>query len=171
MNLGGPAKVKCKKSMELYRDKAGPPIVKLFNFLHFTNKVALFHSLSNFKTQLKTFLFRKAFSQTCEHKVCICLHMCANVVWQRTEILFCKTLIKHTKLIRQYITSDILYCVTKISVLLCVLILFQKCLQSALFQIFQIKNLNYSKFYARNVTCFFLSFLKNKQNLHNYGIK
>ena len=60
MNLGGPAKVKCKKSMELYRDKAGPPIVKLFNFWHFTNKVALFHSLSNFKTQLKTFLFRQA---------------------------------------------------------------------------------------------------------------
>ena len=32
MNLGGPAKVKYKKSTELYRDKAGPPIVKLFNF-------------------------------------------------------------------------------------------------------------------------------------------
>ena len=45
MNLSGPAKVKCKsKSTELYGDKAGPPIVKLFNFWHFMNKVALFHS-------------------------------------------------------------------------------------------------------------------------------
>ena len=42
VNLGGPAKVKYKKSTELYRDKAGPPIVKLFNFWHFMNKVAFF---------------------------------------------------------------------------------------------------------------------------------
>ena len=36
VNLGGPAKVKCKsKSTELYADKAGPPIVRLFNFQHF----------------------------------------------------------------------------------------------------------------------------------------
>ena len=45
MNLGGPAKVRCKsKSMEVYVDKTGPPIVKLFNFWHFRNTVALFHS-------------------------------------------------------------------------------------------------------------------------------
>ena len=44
MNLGGPAKFKCKsKNTELYTDKAGPPVVKLFNFWHLTNKVALFH--------------------------------------------------------------------------------------------------------------------------------
>ena len=43
MNLDGPAKVKCKiKSTELYTDEAGPPTVKLFNFWHFINKVALF---------------------------------------------------------------------------------------------------------------------------------
>ena len=45
VNLGGPAKVKCKsKSTEMYADKAGPPIVKLFNFWHFIHTVALFHS-------------------------------------------------------------------------------------------------------------------------------
>ena len=84
----------------------------------------------------------RPFSQTCEHKVCTYLHMCAKVVWQHTEILFCKTLIKHTKLIRQYITSDSLYCVTKISVLLnllCVLILFQKVCSQLCFRFLKLK--------------------------------
>ena len=46
MNLGGPAKVRCKKSKstELYADKAGPPINKLFKIWHPMNKVAPFHS-------------------------------------------------------------------------------------------------------------------------------
>ena len=40
---GGPAKASAK-STELYARKAGPPIVKLFNFniWHFMNKVAFF---------------------------------------------------------------------------------------------------------------------------------
>ena len=43
MSWGGPAKASAK-STELYADKTGPPIVKLFNFWHFTNKVAFFHA-------------------------------------------------------------------------------------------------------------------------------
>ena len=64
MNLGGLAKVRAQDCMQIKRDhqllsclisdtlwitevdtdKAGPPIVKLFNFWHFINKVSLFHS-------------------------------------------------------------------------------------------------------------------------------
>ena len=40
---GGPAKASAK-STEFYAVKTGPPIVKLFNFWHFMNKTALFHS-------------------------------------------------------------------------------------------------------------------------------
>ena len=40
MNLPRPSAK--NKSMALYADKAGPPIVKLFIFWHFMNKVALF---------------------------------------------------------------------------------------------------------------------------------
>ena len=43
MSQGGPAKA-CEKSTELYVIKAGPPLVKLFNFWHFMSKVTLFHS-------------------------------------------------------------------------------------------------------------------------------
>ena len=105
---------------------------QLLSFLIFETlqiKLPFFTHCLTSKPSSRLSCLDRPFSQTCEHKVCTYLHMCAKVVWQRTEILFCKTLIKHTKLIRQYITSDILYCVTKISVLLillCVLILFQK---------------------------------------------
>ena len=45
MNLGGPAKVKCKsKSRELKANKAGTPVAKLLHFWRFINKVPLFHS-------------------------------------------------------------------------------------------------------------------------------
>ena len=44
MSWGGPAKASAKRT-ELYAIKAGPPIIKLFNFWHLMNKVALFHSL------------------------------------------------------------------------------------------------------------------------------
>ena len=43
MSWGGPAKASAKRT-ELYADKTRPPMVKLFNFWHFINKVALFHS-------------------------------------------------------------------------------------------------------------------------------
>ena len=43
MSRVGPAKA-IAKSTELYTIKAGPPIIKLFNFCHFVNEVALFHS-------------------------------------------------------------------------------------------------------------------------------
>ena len=44
MSQGGPAKASAK-STELYAIKAWPSIIKLFNFWHFMNKVALFNSL------------------------------------------------------------------------------------------------------------------------------
>ena len=45
MSWGGPAKASAKRT-ELYADKTRPPMVKLFNFWHFMNKVALFHALA-----------------------------------------------------------------------------------------------------------------------------
>ena len=41
MSRGAPANASAK-STELYAIKAGPPIVKLFNFWLFMNKIALF---------------------------------------------------------------------------------------------------------------------------------
>ena len=44
MSQGGPTTASVK-STELYTVKVGPPVVKLINFCHFMNKVALFHFL------------------------------------------------------------------------------------------------------------------------------